>query len=143
MLTPKSTATTVTAARDLSEGIDLLAELNQYWHTHTKTINDDHLWDNIIKPHGYVAHLDMARIAQIFIKDHRWSPTMNIMEQERRVTQFTEAVIQDNYWDAINIRPKRKRHPHKTAMWSIITQLDEQIEEWATAQVILFREATQ
>jgi len=124
----------------LSTGIQLCADINTHWQQHAKSINDDRLWDEILKPAGLEGHLELAHIARQFVRESYFASTMTQSEQYRRLDEFIDAVMQPDYWAGINIRPKRKRHPHKTAMWQIITQVDEIIEEHGTNKTILFRE---
>lgn len=123
----------------LDTGIQLCADINTHWQTSAKSINDDHLWDHIIKPAGLEGHLELAVIARQFVQDQYFASTMSESEQYRRLEEYISAVSEPDYWDAINIKPKRKRHAHKTAMWQIITQVDEVISEWGDPKTILFR----
>lgn len=133
----------IAAAQPLSEGVSLCAAINTHWQTSAKTINDDHLWDHILKPLGLIAHLELAYIARQFVTESYFAPTMSESEQYRRLDEYISAVSEPDYWDAINIKPKRKRHAHKTALWQIITQVDEVISEWGDPRTLLFRKEPQ
>ena len=124
---------------ELDQGIQLCANINTHWQTSARTINDDLLWDDILKPAGLQGHLELAVIARQFVQEHMYSSTMTQSEQLRRLDEYIQSVSEPDYWDAINIKPKRKRHDHKTALWQIITQVDEIISEWGDPKMILFR----
>lgn len=124
---------------ELNSGIQLCADINTHWQTSAKTINDDLLWDDIIKPAGLEGHLELAYIARQFVQESYFASTMTESEQLRRLDEYIRSVSEPDYWSAIMIKPKRKRHPHKTALWQIITQVDEIISEWGDPKTILFR----
>ena len=125
----------------LDSGIQLCAAINTHWQSHVRSINDDVLWDDIIKPAGLEGHLELAHIARQFVRESYFADTMTESEQYRRLDEYIRSVSEPDYWAMINLKPKRRRHPYKTALWQIITQVNEQIDTWGNPQTLLFRKA--